>query len=372
MRLDFPWLLADPDEGRVLSNLAGAPAETVDQVLSELASAASGSPAARNLYAVAAAVTGRVSEAATQLRAVLNETPDFTVARLNLATVYIVTRQPLLALHELETASAGATDPSGKSMAQERLESLQRWRSQYTQALQLTNLRVEMLRERIATGRARPSDRRDLGRISLNLAEVPGSTVSLSEAVVALEEAYLHDPSDVTVSELLAKALLMAGDRTRLDEVLQNLERIAPHSSVMEAFRLGRDGEDLSESANERIQKVWQLIELALSDTDSAAAAAEELQRLSKTNPRDLFSRVGVMMVALISGDQQEAEKLADGLAAEEYLGHLEHFHIAQVYWENARDRAYHHLALAYETASDDSDRQDVAALLHRLEASDG
>ncbi|QKG19816.1 hypothetical protein [Actinomadura verrucosospora] len=219
------------------------------------------------------------------------------------------------------------------------------------------------LRERVALGFAEPGDRNRLTRILMGLAAAPDGDVTADRILDAARDAHRADPEDPTALELLAAALLNAGDPDEFERVLAELERRAPHSPVLDLMR--EHGPD-----HEARVRAWRRHgqEVVLRAWKGDPEAVAELRVLTRRFPRNHEYRVGLMMAAAGRKDYAEGRAIADGLAAEADVPHETHFHLGQFYaFAGDQRRAREHFALAWDTARTDADRQDVVLAMETV-----
>jgi Flp pilus assembly protein TadD len=99
------------------------------------------------------------------------------------------------------------------------------------------------------------------------------------------------------------------------------------------------------------------------------AQAAKELRQMYR-HQRHNQELIAMLMFAEMALDNiDDAERLADALAALSPQDHAAHFNLAQVYWRAGRRAdADRHFDVAYELATDDDERRDVVELRRYLQ----
>ncbi|MBE1583945.1 tetratricopeptide repeat protein [Nonomuraea angiospora] len=364
--MDFPWTLGADEEGlQLLDSLMTAPKGLAGRHLAQIEErAATGDRDARNLHAVALAATGRLGQAVDRLRAVVADHPELIPAWVNLCRCHLELRQPYMALTVLEEALEHAQEPHEHEFVQHRLWELREWAETRREQARLVTLRAAMLRERVERGLAGPGDRRRLGAALLELvsADHEGSATA-REAADVLRQACDVDGDDAATLELLVRAVWQDRDHEALREALHRLERVAPHSRLLEAMR-PPDEESAAEQYELWKQHVTRLTEDAMGQGPQADAARDDLRTFARAFPKILSYRNALLAVAIAREDWAEGVALADALVADSDT-HDTHFNVAQVYWHNGEyGRANDHLVRAIELAENDEEAQDAMRMI--------
>ncbi|MFC7266032.1 tetratricopeptide repeat protein [Streptomyces lutosisoli] len=368
---DARWLIdGDKQDLARITSLATLPATERNALLAEFAAAAeSGGTREAHLLALALGALGHHESAISVLRTLLDGHPDLLSARLNLAVLFQLIDLPAVALEELERVVADAEAGPLKTLAGDRLRHLRDWQAAESARIRFQQVRLAALRERDQYGESGAADLHDLGSLLLTLAGEPSSPVSLPEAVTVLERARAAAPENPQVLEKLTVAYSVTGRDDEASAVLRTLEEIAPHSPELDRARLS--GPSAAATRAFGLRKLLLLDEVARSGGPSPATV-EAIRELVKKLPDSPDYKAMLMFSVWVSGDLEEALRLADELTLIEDIPHNIHFNVAQVYWAaGRREEAERHLSAAEETALDDSDRADVTALRELLEGGD-
>jgi hypothetical protein len=230
-------------------------------------------------------------------------------------------------------------------------------------AIEFHRLRIVALRERAAPAldeQAAPAlDEQVALAVSLMaVGWADGDQRARREAVRVLTAVRRVEPEHVRALELLVAAYAAGhaageGD-AELDEVLRTLERVAPHSRVVEVAGDQRDGDP----AAEQRQLLDGLIQAGMHGDEEAL---RELRSMHGRFPGNGDIHVALMVVSAARGDQAAAVELADDLLVRHPGRHFAHFSTAQVYWRTGRRaEAERQLSLAAATAATDQDRREV------------
>jgi tetratricopeptide (TPR) repeat protein len=341
-------------------------------------------PTGWNVYAALLGESGRHTEAQRELEALVARHPDHVEAWLNLASAHFYQGRLQEALDTLERCPDVSGAP-GSHLVGSRTEGLRTYMSFRTRDRELLELRVAALRERAAAGTARDGDTAALAR-ALGTLWGEHRAAPAEEVAEAAREAHTARPADVTMLELLVRALHALrgqsrrpqpedGEAEEFDKALRKLERLAPHSRLLEALRSVPLTEPEQATPGE---EAWTLVnELISRAMLGDAQAADGVRRLTERFPEEPSFRMVLMMLAmrdgLADGDLTKAVALAEGLAAEPDERHETHFNLGQVYWyAGSRERAFDHLRRAYELARDDQERDDVVQVVRMLLARSG
>lgn len=363
---------------RLLDLVERATPEELERALGLLsARAASGGPSELHLLAVGLALAKRFNEAIPVYQAAIEAAPDRPEFRLNLAAAYMKTGQVELAGAGLDTAMAaaasgqvrmaGRTRDQVRAAFQRRRDQLDAWIAWRDKEHQLVRLRVRMLRERVAADDATVTDRVRLANDLLALRSFPGAEETLDEAGGILEAAQEVEPQNAEVLERLVFVYALTRDG-RLNDVLRQLEVVAPNSAVLAAFARSRKAADRESKA--RREKAESLFQVAITRlrTPEADAALAALRQFVRRAPRSRYFRGMLLFGEYLNGNLAQAVALAEALEAEPGLSHEEHFNIGQVFWHHDEERGRAHLAAAYDKAATEQERRDVDEVIAMLE----
>lgn len=363
---------------RLFDLLERATPEEQERALGVLSGrAASGRPSDVHLLAVGLASTGRFDEAIPVYRTAIEAAPTRPEFRLNLAVAYVKTGQVELAGATLDTAITDVTSgrmgiPQGtrdqvRGAFQRRRDEIDKWIAWRDTQHQMERLRIGMLRERIAAGDASMADRVQLANDLLRLRHSPGADETVDEATSVLEAAQALEPGNVEVLERLAFVYAVADD-DRVDDVLRQLEAVAPGSPVLTAFaRSEQENAQLSKTWRERAESLFQ-VAVTRHRTPEGEAALAELRHFVRTVSRTRDFRGMLMFSEYMNGNMPQALALAKALETEPDISYAEHFNIGQVFWHYDEQRGRAHLAAAYGMAATKQERRDVEEVIKMLE----
>ena len=363
---------------RLLDLVERATPEELERALGVLSGrAASGGPSDAHLLAVGLASARRFNEAIPVYQAAIEAAPERPEFRLNLAAAYVQTGQVELAGTTLDTAMAAAADgqvrmagrtrDQVRAAFQRRREEINRWTAWRDKQHQLLRLRVGMLRERVAGGDATVADRVRLTNDLLALRSFPGAEETLDEAGGVLEAALEAEPRNVGVLERLVFVYALSRDG-RLNDVLRQLEVVAPYSPALTAFaRSGKATDRESEAWREKAESLFHVAVTRLR-TPEAEDALAALRQFVRRAPRSRKFRGMLMFGEYMNGNMAQAVALAEALEAESGLSHEEHFNIGQVFWHHDEERGRAHLAAAYDKAATEQERRDVDEVIAMLD----
>jgi tetratricopeptide (TPR) repeat protein len=366
----IPWDADSLDSGltAMLALAGGDDSGAASGVLAELERRAreTGDPDQVRLFAAALVRAWQTDRAVAVLDRLVAGSPGYLPARIDLATAEVAAGLADDALRQLLDAAAGSggTERSD-GLLEQRIAELREWLRWRDDQYRWLRLQAGALRERLANGPADVTDHAALARSLLALGQASDTDAEVMEAIAVLEAAVQRYGDDVPTLELLIAARLRHGETgERWHDMLRTLERLAPHSKILEVVGQIESAETatLTDGRSELVQAV---IDRAW---NGDPAAMVELRRLYQRNPRDPHCTNGLMFAEILQGDRNVALALADRLAALPDLKHGHHFNLAQVYWRTGRrPDAEHHLELAVATAADDEERHDVLQLRERL-----
>jgi tetratricopeptide (TPR) repeat protein len=346
----------------------GKAGDQLPAVLAELSRLArAGDPALVRLYATALVHARQPQRATRVLIDLAAARPDDPLPCVDLATAYFDAHEPDDAAQALAVAAERSTDRAIAAMVEHRTAQLRQWLDWRDAARHHQVLRAAAMRERVEVGVSTMDDRAALAGSLLSLSRMSGpdeTATALDEGIAVLEEAHALDPRHVPVLELLTLGYGLAGRVDAYHQALRDLERLAPHSRILEPTAAAGDAERTA--TTEHHERLNVLSGKALERDERAMAELRTMYRRHPTNRAYL----GPLLIAeMVFGNWAEVRRLADELAAQPDLGHLDHFHLAQAYWySDRRDLGRHHLDRAAALATTDRDRRDVAELRARLE----
>lgn len=168
---------------------------------------------------------------------------------------------------------------------------------------------------------------------------------------------------------MLTRACTIAGREPEALAAMRALEVAAPHSPELAR---AREAGDAAEMRRAVLGRRLTLLDEVAREGGASAGAVAELRQLVKKLPDQPDYKAMLMFALMTQGDLTEALRLADELTAAEEVSHTVHFNVAQVYRAAGQpERAERHLRGAEQTAENDEDRADAAALRRLLEGQD-
>ncbi len=366
--LDGPRLPGDP----IAVLQSERPEAERERALGQLAAAAaSGDPSVVNQYAAGLLAAGRGDDAEAEWRTLTDRRPDFVYAYVNLATSHLMTGRVEECARTLE-ACLDRTGPGTRErrLVEGRIAELDEARRGVAREVQQLELRAAALRERAGQGLADAGDLKELARLLGGLAQVPDSTVTGRDYLDAARQARSAAPHDAEALELLASSLLITeGYSAEFGDVLLELERAAPHSRVLATVREWQADPTRQQQVESREQRMRDIGKRAFAGDRHAE---DELRAAVRTFPSRHQYRIHLISAVYNRGDYAEARKLTDEFAAVPSPDHLMHFHVAQFYWGLGEpELSRHHFKRAYETAADETDREDVRLAMRTVGAGD-
>jgi tetratricopeptide (TPR) repeat protein len=353
----------------------GQAGDQLPAVLAELSRLArTGDPALVRLYATALVYARQPQRATRVLIDLAAARPDDPLPCVDLATAHFEAREPGDAAQALAAAAERSTerhtDRAIAEMVEHRVAQLRRWQDWSDAYRHHQVLRAAAMRERIEVGVSTMDDRRALGSSLLSLCRTSGvgdTAAELDEAIAVLEEAHALDPRHVPVLELLVLGNGLAGRVDAYHRALRDLERLAPHSRILDPAGGAGPARDAERTVlSEQYERIDMLTAKALKRDERAMA---ELRTLYRRHPTNRSYVCPLLIAEMVFGNWAEVRRRADELAAQPDLGHVEHFHLAQAYWfTSQRDLGRFHIDRAAASATSDDARRDVAELRARLE----
>jgi hypothetical protein len=385
--MDLPWRAwgnVDTATLRRLTDLATGTSRDPDATLEDFRELAQrGDAAQQHVFALALAAAGDLPAAAAELSKILRERPDAHDVRLNLAKALTLAGHYDSARQEASRVAQASTDEEEREYATILMQKIDHALKYSERAVKFARLRLLLLRERVARGEADRASLRDLANMLVRLRSDDAKYVS--EAIAILEQLREANPNDIEVIEDLAFTFVYAFDtdasvdeilfqRDKWDELLLELERKKPHSSLLTALRrvlatTEPSGPDLKDRQQDEDEQTERLFARAMSDEPGRDRALEELRHFVHSRRGDDSLGLNYLMFAEErAGNHESALSLADKLASEPDLPHEYHFNLGQLFWAvGATDRGRYHLDQAYATARNDNERQDATEMLAAL-----
>ncbi|MFI6583122.1 hypothetical protein [Embleya sp. NPDC050493] len=366
--LDGPKLPGDP----IAALQGNRPEAERAEALQQLADAAApGDSSAVNQYAAALLAFGRKDDAERVWRTLIERRPDFAYAYLNLATSHLMAGRAEECARTLE-ACRGRTgiDTQERQLVERRIAELEDARQDTARQVRYLELRVAAIRERFERGLASAEELKELARLLSSLVQVPGSGVTSRDFLAAARQVRRAAADDPDALEILAAALIAAeGFSPEFNDVLLELERVAPHSTLLATVREWHTDPMQAQHAESRAQRLREVGRRAFAGDRNAV---EELRLEVQRSPTNHDYRFDLVSAVYHMGDYAEARRLTDEWATDPSADHLVHFHVAQFYWIlGAQELSRHHFGRAYATAADETDREDVRLAMRTVGAGD-
>lgn len=335
--------------------------------------AASGDPRKVQRCAIGFAVAGHYTESLRIFRLLLENAPDAIEVRLNLATCLLMAQRIEECSQEISECDRRCRDDDpARRTVEQRAEQLATVRKQVERDVQLLHLKADAYRELISIGKAKLADRKELYRVLVALRETPGGNVTAGEVLAAAEQTWTLAPQDPEAMEFMAYGRMAAGNREGLADMLQRLERVAPHSAVLDLFRGWDTDTGPGKDTDEFTRRNEDIIRRA---SACDPAAERELRQMCRKYPDDEQLSVGLLLAVYAKAasgrtDYEEARQIVDKLASNPSAGRHIHYHVAQFLWGfGEHDRSRHHFALALRMSKDQWERDSVMKAMQTVGA---
>jgi tetratricopeptide (TPR) repeat protein len=337
------------------------------RLLSEQA-AGSDDRGAWHLYALGLGEAGQFQDAIhilDQLVESLSDSPERDLYRFNLAATLTKAEQQELALYHLRYLGEHGSSETMRDESLDEVLQLEEWQRTVEEDRRFQHLRADRLRERVTSGPADQDDFLQLARSLLKLAGGDTGPSYLDEAISVLEDGRRRFPASVELLEHLTHAYLKA-DSDRLEATLQELERIAPDSPILDDIRQAVPDE--AWFRDEMLHRTGVLLSQAASpDRELAAAAIADLEQIVRQFPANPNYRSAYAMALAMTGRHSEALRQAERLEAEPIDTHGLHLTLGQVFAAvGHRERAKQHFQLALELTESEEERDDTTRLLEQ------
>jgi tetratricopeptide (TPR) repeat protein len=356
MEARLPWVaLEGPDEQAALEELQDASEARIETSLRISREAAEAGDAVQwNLYGAKLAILGRFDEAQDMWQSLVEQCPEHGAGWLNLSACHAQLGDLGEAVAVMERGLSLVGEQEAQILAPQ-LQVLRRLCAD-TDNRELLLFRMMALMERIACGVADRDDERALTRAIDGLRRLEGFAALTPEVVLSAARRAHAKRAHVGVIEVLAWALRCVGERGELEAVVQALQKEAPQSSALADLRAAEaGGRPAPSTLHEHVSQL--LDSYALGDS----TAAGRLEALHDCFPDRAAPRMGLMVLAALHGDLDEAVARADELAAGAEFSVDVHLQIAQVYAHSgSADKALYHLRQAYVLADDEAVQQHV------------
>ena len=228
------------------------------------------------------------------------------------------------------------------------------------------DLQRDVLRARLATGRASSEDVIRFAQIAVDHRVEDPSGAGLAEAEQAIVDALEQSPGDVSLLEHQLLIRQLTGD-PRVHDSLRELERVRPDSPLLQAFVEQPTDRQVLEETQARLARLFQ--DAVQSDPSTRAAALTDLGAEVARFPGEVQRRTAYALALMIAGRHDEAVEQASVGARLAGDDHAMHFNLGQVFLGAGKvKRARKHLLLARQYAVDDEERADADKLLARLD----
>lgn len=231
-------------------------------------------------------------------------------------------------------------------------------------------LRVAALRERFLAGTATNDELVQLARSLASFVANGRTGYDWADVTRVLEAVRERDPRKVEALELLTVAYGATGQDAQMNEVMQQLEKIAPDSRVFQAIDKRPEYHKwYNESMEARVDN---LLKEAIRGEAEAKEALQSLRALVQRFPDNDNYHMALMCALSVNSDIPGALAQAEWLGQRPNPTHERQFIVAQVFLSAGdRQRAEEHFAEAYRLARTDQDRQDSLDRLEHLRGQD-
>jgi len=334
-----------------------------EQILNDLLQKAQKShdPENWNMFALGLQAAGRLEEAIDIFKQLIEAFPDIDIYRLNLATTYGQASQFELCRYHLRYLEEHGTSEEMRNVAKQQLTGMERFLKKTALDEQLRQLQIASLRERIQADQVSADDYQKLGKL-LFLRERQGfEDVSLDETTAILEQGQKRFPNAEGILELLIACYLRKDPQKRLEPALKKLEKINPHSHLLQLIADidDADREAYFQQMGQRMQEL--MMQVQSGNPELTKAAIEELRKIATMYPSNPDYRLTYAFALCIAGQQTEAMQQAELLDRDDIPSHVYHFNLGQIFWlcgDAVKGR--HHLDLSIQYADNDEEKQDA------------
>lgn len=326
------------------------------------------SPDSLNELALGYQLAKRFNEAIDIYEQLIQSFPEEDVYRLNLATTYSQIPQFELCKYHLRyLMEHGSTDEMRK-LAQQQLSGLTAFLGQKEKDQSLRQLQIDSLRNTIASGQGKVEDYQQLGRIVLQMHHIDSNEQWLDEATSVLEMGLEDFPNDVTMMENLVLCYLFRGDDSRLDALLKELEKLAPHSTVFDILN-NLDDKDSEQFLQRKLNHAYSLVAHVQSGDDKLKSAAlHELQRMVAMARSNIDYRIAYSWALLSAGKRTEALNQALIMEKTPRQTHEFYFNVGQIFWHSGDPgKGKYYLEKSSQYATNDKDKQDTTKVIAEL-----
>jgi tetratricopeptide (TPR) repeat protein len=364
---------SDPEAGRLLDRVQNGPDEGRRQALETLVQYAErdGTPDVWNAAGVGFHFAGLHDQATRLFDSLVQAIPDNDYYRLNLATSLSQTAQVDLCRHHLRhVVQYGSTEETRK-FANGQLQGYENFLGLSERDRKLRELQIASLRQSVQQPGARPEAYLSLARVLVQRSMQDPSGTWLGEAASVLEKGRAAFPAEPHILELLIACYLRHDPQNRLEDAISQLERIAPHSPVLQHLT-DATNDQAREFVEQNAQRARDLLDTVCNSGSNAAAreaALNDLGRIVAMYPNNPDYRVTYSFALMAAGREEAALAQARTLADMPISSHSFHFNLGQIFWGcGDRERGRHHLNLALQYAENEQDRQDARERILDLE----
>jgi tetratricopeptide (TPR) repeat protein len=224
----------------------------------------------------------RFDEEIDILTQIVEKFPSTDVYRLNLATAYSQVESIDLCRFHLRVLIDHASAEEMRHLGDEQLRGYESFLGLGESDTQLRDLQVNFLEESIAVDPAAPRNYIELSRLMTRISKFePGA--EFGRAAEVLEQALAACRDRQEILENLSFCYIHADPKQRMNEVVKELEAIAPDSRILESLAnvFSEGGGHGSEALAARVQMLMQQVEQK--DEALSEAALRDLARIVDT-----------------------------------------------------------------------------------------
>jgi len=275
--------------------------------------------------------------------------------------------------YHLQRAREQTTSEELRDGCAEQLERLAAITTEADLGTRLRELQLDCCLERIDRGVDGLDDVERLARLVQQSADVNAERVTTAAVAECLATAVREHPGSADLLHGLLHCRLVLGELDGAEDILTRLDDLEPESSVVLGMAERLAAGLRSPPVPPTVADVWRLVQLAgsgaagLGDDRLRRAALADLRATAARWPHNATCAFAFAFGLLAAGDVRELRAQVDRLAIFERPEQTFHYNIIQLLaGAGEQERARHHVQLALEYATTDTERAEVRELEDR------